>query len=291
MEKLKINLKAHIKKLSDEIGARNYIYYDELNEAADYIAGEFGRSGYRASFQNYNAKNKLFKNVIAVKEGTKKREEIIVVGAHYDTMLTSPGANDNTSGVSALLELARLAFGMQTERTIKFVAFTNEEPPFFFTKDMGSRVYAGAASERGEDIRAMICLETIGYYSDERNSQNYPMPFGLFYPDRANFIGAVGNFKSLRLLKILKKAFKKNSTFNIITAAMPTLVTGVNFSDHDSFWRQGYKACMVTDTAFYRYRYYHTSEDTYEKLDYEKLSLVVEGLHHALLKLSKTRLI
>ena len=291
MEKSKINLEAHTKKLSDEIGARNYIYYDELNESADYIEGEFGRSGYSPEMQNYNAKNKLFKNVIATKEGTKKREEVIVVGAHYDTMLTSPGANDNASGISALLELARLAFGMQTERTIKFVAFANEEPPFFFTNGMGSRVYANDASQRQENIRAMICLETMGYYSEERNSQGYPMPFGLFYPDRANFIGAIGNFKSRRLVKILEKAFKKNSTLNIVTAVMPALVTGVNFSDHDSFWRRGYRACMVTDTAFYRYRYYHTSEDTYEKLDYGKLSLVVKGLHHALLKLSKTRLI
>ncbi len=291
MKNLKKNLEKHIRELSDKIGARNYIYYDELNKAAEYIIAEFERSGYSPRVQNYYAEGKMFKNVIAVKEGSNRHREVIVVGAHYDSMITSPGANDNASGVSGVIELARLLTGLQTDRTVKFVAFANEEPPFFFTKGMGSRVYAKEASERREDIRAMVCLETIGYYSEQRNSQSYPIPYGLFYPDTANFIGAIGNFKSRRLVKILEKAFKRNSKFNIITAVVPEFVAGANFSDHDSFWRHGYRACMVTDTAFYRYAYYHTRDDTYEKLNYDKLSLVVGGLHHALLKLAKTRLI
>lgn len=286
MENLERDLNAHVIKLSEEIGERNYLFYDSLNKAADYIISEFERYGYTPQIQSYYIGKRIYKNIIATKTGEKKAEEVVIIGAHYDSVIGSPGANDNGSAVGALLELARICSKANTFRTIKFIAFVNEEPPFYLSGDMGSRVYAREAKKRKEDIKAMISLETIGYYSEDKNSQSYPIIFyHFFYPDRANFIAVVGNLRSRRLVKRIKDTFKRNSTFNIESAVAPELVPGVNFSDHDSFWRYGYQACMITDTAFYRYPYYHTPEDTYEKIDYAKLAEVVKGLYYVLLEL------
>ncbi len=284
---METNLKNHVIKLSNEIGERNYIYYDSLNKAADYIIEEFKEYGYIPQMQSYNIGDRIYKNIIAAKTGNIKPQEIVIIGAHYDSVVGSPGGNDNGSGVSALLELSRLCFKSDTARTIKFIAFVNEEPPFYLSGDMGSRIYARDAKKRGEDIKAMISLETIGYYSEHPNSQSYPLFYSFFYPDKANFIAIVGNFKSRRLVKRIKDAFKRNSAFNIESAVAPEIVPGVNFSDHDSFWRYGYQACMITDTAFYRYPYYHTQEDTYEKIVYDKFAEVVKGLYYATLELAK----
>jgi len=287
MENLKANLKKHVVKLCDEIGERNYVYYASLEEAADYIASEFKRYGYDLQLQSYDIEGRDYQNIIATKKGNKRPEEVVIIGAHYDSVIGSPGANDNGSGVSALLELARLSSGMETGRTIKFIAFVNEEPPFFLSDDMGSRVYARDAKKRSEDIKAMLCLETIGYYSERRNSQSYPLFYGLFYPDQANFIGVVGNFASRSLVAEVTDTFRKNSDFNIEAIVAPAFVPGVNFSDQDSFWRYGYKGAMITDTAFYRYPYYHTMDDTYEKIDYDKLTEVVKGLYYVVIELAK----
>jgi len=281
------NLKNHVIKLSKEIGERNYIYYDSLNKAADYIIEKFKEYGYIPQIQSYNIGDRVYKNIIAVKTGNIKPQEIVIIGAHYDSVTGSPGGNDNGSGVSAVLELSRLCLKSDTGRTIKFIAFVNEEPPFYLSGDMGSRIYARDAKKRAEDIKAMISLETIGYYSEQPNSQSYPPFYSFFYPDKANFIAIVGNFKSRRLVKRIKDAFKRNSAFNIESAVAPEIVPGVNFSDHDSFWRYGYQACMITDTAFYRYPYYHTQEDTYEKINYDKFAEVVKGLYYAMLQLAK----
>ena len=205
MENLEENLKAHVIKLSKEIGERNYAFYKPLNKAADYITDEFKRYGYTPEIQDYTIEDKIYKNIIATKSGKAKPEEIVIIGAHYDSVVGSPGANDNGSGITALLELSRLCAESNTDRTIKFIAFVNEEPPFYLTGHMGSRVYAKDARMRGEDVKAMISLETIGYYSEERNSQSYPLWYRFFYPDQANFIAAVGNFKSHRLVKKNKR--------------------------------------------------------------------------------------
>lgn len=291
MENVEGNLKAHVIKLSKEVGERNYLYYGPLDKAADYIIAEFKEYGYAPQIQSYNIGNKIYKNIIAVKSGNKSPQEVVIIGAHYDSVAGSPGANDNGSGVAALLKLSQLCSGLNTDRTIKFIAFVNEEPPFYLSGDMGSRIYAKDAKRRREDIKAMISLETIGYYSEKPKSQSYPFLFyRFFYPDKANFIAVVGNFTSRRLVKKIKDTFKRNSTFNIESVVAPEIVPGVNFSDHDSFWRYGYRACMITDTAFYRYPYYHTPEDTYEKISYNKLAEVAKGLYYILLELSKSRL-
>lgn len=285
MENLGKNLEKHVVELTAKIGERNYIRYEALDKAANYITEEFRRFGYNPKIQSYYLGNRIYKNIIVLKTGSIRPQETIIIGAHYDSVAGSPGANDNGSGVSALLELSRLLADISTDKTIKFIAFVNEEPPFFFTPNMGSRVYAKDAKNRGENIKAMISLETIGYYTDERRSQSYPPFYNFFYPDTANFIGVVGNFKSRRLVNEIKRTFKKNSKFNIETVIAPVFIPGVNFSDHDSFWRYGYKACMVTDTAFYRYPYYHTSEDTYDKINYKNLAEVVKGFYYVLLEL------
>ena len=289
MENLEKNLKTNVVKLSEKIGERNFIHYDSLQDAADYIIAEFKKYGYDPEIQTYDFQNKPYRNIIATKKGSVRPGEVVVIGAHYDSVIGSPGANDNGSAVGALLELARLFSEKDVERTVKFIAFVNEEPPFYLTGDLGSRGYAKDARKRKEDLKAMLSLETIGYYSDAKNSQSYPFFYGLFYPDQANFIGVVGNFSSWDLVKEVKSAFKKNSTFPVESVVAPNFVPGVNFSDHDSFWSYGYKACMVTDTAFYRYPYYHSAQDTYEKIDYPKLAEVTKGLYYVVLDLAGSK--
>jgi len=211
-----------------------------------------------------------------------------LLGAHYDTVPGCPGANDNTSGVAALLELSRLFTSIEPALTVRFVAFVNEEPPYFLTGQQGSVVYAKAARQRGDDIRLMASIETIGWYNSEPGSQRYPPLFNLIYPNRADFIGFVSNFRSRPALRRLAAAFRANSDFPLQTAATFAFVPGVSWSDHRSFWRQGYRAVMITDTAFYRYRHYHQPSDTPDKLAYPELARVTAGLYAAFSELART---
>src|SRR3989338_507442 len=276
------NLEVHVKKLSDEIGERSMFKYEALEKAAEYISGQLKSYGYVVEYQEYTAGGKAAKNIIATKRGLGKENEIVLVGAHYDSCF-NPGADDNASGVAGLLELAKALIEEKTERSIKFVAFTNEEPPFFKTEEMGSRVYAKAARQRNENIKAVIILEMIGYYSDKPYSQRYPPLVGLLYPNKANFISVVGNFPSGHLVKKLAAGFKKATGFPIESAVLPGFVPGVDFSDHWSFWKEGYPAIMVTDTAFYRNAHYHQGSDTHEKLNYPSMAEIVTALKKALL--------
>jgi Zn-dependent M28 family amino/carboxypeptidase len=270
-------LKKHVYKLSHEIGDRNIFKYDKLNEAAGYITGELASFGYKLEFQEYSARNRMFRNIIAVKEGAKKPDEIIVLGAHYDTR-KNPGADDNASGVAGLLEAARIFSDKAPQRTIKFVAFTNEERPFFKRKTMGSRVYTKAAKERNEKIKGALILEMIGYYSNKPKSQYHPPGFNFFYPNKGNFIGIVGNTGSKGLLKKTVASFRRKSKFPIEWIIAPGIVVGVDFSDNWSFWKEGYPALMITDTSFYRNPHYHKASDTYDTLDYGRMSDVVMGI-------------
>ena len=171
--------------------------------------------------------------------------------------------------------------------SVQFVAFVNEEPPFFMTSQQGSMVYAQAARRRGEDIRLMASLETIGCYSDEPGSQIYPPLFRLFYPDRGNFLGMISDFRSRAALRRLAAAFRAKSDFPLQTASTFRFIPGVSWSDHRSFWRQGYRAVMVTDTALYRYPHYHAASDTPDKLAYPQLTPVTLGLFAAFAKLAR----
>lgn len=271
-------LKAHVYKLSYQIGDRNMFNFVALNKAANYITDRFNAYGYKVEFQEYTFFGKKVKNIIAVKTGSKFPEEIIIIGAHYDTYF-NPGADDNASGIAGLLELAGFMSGRENERTLKFIAFVNEEPPYFKTEHMGSLVYATKAKASQEKIKAAVILEMLGYYTDRVFSQRYPPFFGFLRSWKGNFIAMAANPASKKLLEQAVSTFKNGLRFPLEHVVASESVSGITFSDHWPFWQAGYPAILVTDTAFLRNRNYHLYTDTWEKLNYEKMACVVEGLY------------
>jgi Zn-dependent M28 family amino/carboxypeptidase len=274
-------LQGHVSALANRIGERNVFRPQALHAAADYIRAQWVSQGYQVATQSYEVYGVRSENLEITLPGTDQPDEILLIGAHYDSVQGSPGANDNASGVAALLELSRALSRMKPSCSIRFVAFVNEEPPFFYWGKMGSGVYAKAARAKNDDIKLMISLEMLGYYSDAPHSQSYPPLLGFFYPDRANFIAFVSNLDSRDQLHELVAAFRAHSDFPAESLAAFSFVPGVSWSDQLSFWREDYKAVMVTDTAFYRYAYYHSGQDTPEKLDYIAMARVVSGLQAA----------
>lgn len=283
---LETRLRRHVFALAHEIGERNTIRFTALQAAASYIREQWERLGFRVTAQGYEVEGRWCENLEIAMPGQERPGEIILAGAHYDTVPGSPGADDNASGVAALIEIARHLTSRPTGRTLKLVAFVNEEPPFFYFGKMGSGVYARAARRRGDDIRLMLSLEMLGCYSDAAGSQGYPPFLRHFYPDRGNFVAFVSNLRSRQQLREAVAAFRASTQFPCESLASPAIVPGVSWSDHLSFWRSGYPAMMVTDTAFYRYRHYHTPLDTHEKLHYAEMARVVEGLARALAALA-----
>jgi Zn-dependent M28 family amino/carboxypeptidase len=279
-------LRAHVEQLAGAIGPRHVGRVEALQRAAGYIAACFESAGLAVSFQSYDVGRVSVRNIEGEVPGTADPGGIVVVGGHYDSVPGCPGANDNATGVAAVLELARRFANALRPKTLRFVAFVNEEPPFFQTSQMGSSVYASAAKARGDRVTAMLSLETIGFYSDEKGSQRYPAPLNLVFPDTGNFIAFVSNLRSARLLRAAQRAFKARTSFPIEAAPAPESLPGVGWSDQWSFWRAGYPAIMVTDTAPYRYPWYHTEHDTPEKIDYEKFCQVVDGLEHVVFALT-----
>ena len=279
-------LKRYVYTLAGDIGERNVYRPQALHAASDYIEGKWRAQGYAVQRQVYQVHGVSCANLEVTVPGRSRNAEIILLGAHYDSVRGGPGANDNGSGVAALMAISRCCHGLQPSRTLRFVAFVNEEPPFFSWNQMGSIVYAKAARARADRIRLMMSLETIGYYSDEAGSQQYPPLFRYFYPDRANFVAFVANLRSRRALRKSVAAFRAHSDFPAEHVATFSFVPGVSWSDHLSFWRQGYPALMVTDTAFYRYPYYHTPADTPERLNYGAMTEVTRGLCRATIELA-----
>ncbi len=271
-------LQRHVWMLSDSIGERHEGAYRRLLRATAYIAGELARSGYRVDSLAFQVGQRWYYNLEVSVPGARRAQESVVVGAHYDTVEGTPGADDDASGTAALLELARRFAGARPERTVRFVFFPNEEPPFFATQRMGSWHYAARAAARGDRIPAMLSLETIGYYSTAPKSQRYPFPLSLFYPDRGDFIGFVGNLDSRGLMRDAIGAFRQNAQFPSQGAAAPALIPGVSWSDHQSFWLHGYQAIMISDTAPFRNPNYHQLGDTADRLDFERMARVVAGL-------------
>lgn len=280
-------LRAHVEMLAGTIGERNLWHREALDRAADYIAAQLVESGYAPEAHPFDVSGTRVNNLDAVLRGTSRRDEIVVVGAHYDSVSGCPGANDNATGVAAVLELAHRLARTPASRTIRFAAFVNEEPPFFQTANMGSVVYANAAKARGDRIVGMLSLETMGYYSDEKGSQQYPAAVAMLYPDVGNFIALVANVGSARLLMDARRAFKSRTPFPVQSAAVPAAIPGVGWSDHWAFWQAGYAAMMVTDTAPFRYPWYHTANDTPDRIDYEKLAQVVDGLEAVIESLTR----
>ena len=279
------NLRRHVAAIASR--EHNFFNPSELAASALYIEQTLTASGYAVTSQRFRVEPVEVRNIEVEVKGGELTSEIVIVGAHYDSVSGAPGANDNGSGVAAMLELARLLRESSPGRTLRFVAFVNEEPPFYLGDDMGSRRYARRSRERGETIAAMLSLETIGYYSDEPGSQRYPFPLGLFYPSTGNFIGFVSNLSSRPLLHEALASFRRHAGIPSEGVAAPAWIPGVDWSDHSSFWREGWQALMVTDSALYRYPHYHTERDTPDKVDYERLARVVTGLHGMLRDLAR----
>jgi hypothetical protein len=265
-------------------GPRNTWSMASLRAAARYIEESFIASGYQVERHVY-AEPIGGVNIATHCGGGGGRDarapharRVVVIGAHYDSVFDSPGADDNASGVAGLLALARHFAGSSHAKTLRFVAFANEEPPHFQTPAMGSFAYARRCHERGERISAMLSLEMLGYFDERPGSQLYPPPLSLFYPRTGDFIGFAGNLRSRALVRRCVKAFRRHARIGAQSAALPQLIPQIGWSDQWSFWQFGWPGIMVTDTALFRNPHYHTGRDLPVTLDYERMALVVEGL-------------
>ena len=278
IELLGSELRKHVSVLSENSTGRNNINEDNITPAKDYITRKMESFGLAPTFQSYELYGDIYTNVIVDIAGISNSNEVLVIGAHYDSVEGSPGANDNASGVGALIEIARYISENPTYHGVRFIAFANEEPPYFQTEEMGSLVYARSLPESSDKVIGMISIETIGYYTNVPNSQKYPKLIDLFYPSTGDYIAFIGNLGSRTLVSESIELFRKNSDVPSEGIASPAFVPGVSWSDHWSFWMGGYDAIMVTDTAPFRYEHYHKATDTPDKLNYEQYSKVVHGL-------------
>lgn len=282
------HLQIHVETLAGKIGERNIWEYKNLQLAAEYIEGEFKQAGLQARSISYTVEGKQVRNIEVEIPGAGNPSEIIIVGAHYDSLINTSGANDNGTGVAALIELARFFSTGKPNKTLRFVAFVNEEPPFFKTARMGSLVYVERSLANLNKIVGMISLETIGYYSSEPMSQKFPLALlRLFYPNRGDFLALVGNFSSRSMLKRSVKAFRQHSAFPSEGIIAPGWLVGIDWSDQWSFWKTGHPAIMVTDTAIFRYPFYHDPDDTPDKVNYDALARVVTGLQAVIAELCR----
>ena len=271
-------LRAHVVAIASE--PHNIGNDEALEAAAQHIERTLQRLAYAVDRQVFSVRGTEVRNIEATREPKDAPAAgTLIVGAHYDSFEDSPGANDNATGTAAVLELARLLEAWQPRQTrLRFVLFVNEEPPYFRTTDMGSWRYAERLSERGERVRGMIALETIGAFSDTLGSQRYPPPFGLVFPSTANFVAFVGMPRARAFLHEVIGSFRKHAQFPSIGGVAPDLVPGIGWSDHWAFHQFGFAAMMITDTAPYRYRHYHLPSDTPDKVDYDKLARITKGL-------------
>lgn len=275
-------LHRHVKQLTVEIGSRSIREYDKIQETKEYIVDCLKAFGHVPSFQTFTYSKKKYSNIIVTIKGIKSSGETVIIGAHYDTASGTPGADDNASGVAVLLEIARALKDFSPDRTLKLIFFVIEEPPIFKSEQMGSYIYAKEAKGRNENITSMICLEMLGYYTNEKDGQTYPFPMmSRIYPSTPNFVAIVGNLHSRDLVGKVKNSLKATSRVPVETVTSFSFLSGVDFSDHRSFWKMGYPAVMITDTAFYRNPNYHTESDTIDTLDFDKMSDVLKGMVQA----------
>jgi len=283
MDEIKQNTIGTVKYLAGELGQRCYKDLDKLALAADYIEHRLRSSGCETERQTFTYRDNAYCNILTEVKGTDPaRDEVLVIGAHYDSAEGTPGADDNASGVAGLLELARLTRRTPLQRTVQFIAFCLEEPPAYMTKHMGSYIHAKSLHDHGVKVHGMISLEMLGYYCDEKGCQYYPSSlFKLAYPNRGHFIAFVGNFSSRCFSGRVKAAYAAVSTIPVASLNGFSIIPGVDFSDHRNYWKFGYPAFMITDTAFYRNPNYHDSGDTPETLDYDRLTQLIEGLYRA----------
>jgi len=265
---------------------RNYANLDALNEAASYIQKELEKAGFKTEEQKYIADGNEYKNILC-SYGPKDAPRIIL-GAHYDVCEDQPGADDNASGVAGLLEVARLLGSQKPilSYRVDLVAFTLEEPPYFRTEQMGSAVHANYIVQNKIPVKAMICLEMIGYFTDEPHSQDYPVGvLKTIYPTKGDFIAVVGRMGENDLAKDIKKRMMESSTIGIESINAPKQMVGIDFSDHQNYWKHDLPAVMITNTSFYRNKNYHQVTDTPETLDYKRMAEVVKGIYYSITKM------
>jgi Zn-dependent M28 family amino/carboxypeptidase len=274
------NLYRHVDHLSVKIGERHLWKERSLDRTADYIEEVLEDSGYDVYRQTFIAYGQAVSNLIVEKSG--REGGVVVVGAHYDTVPGSPGADDNASGVAGMLELARLCKNDTTRKLLIFAAFVNEESPCFGSLKMGSMVYAESLKASGVRVEIMIALEAIGYFA-KNEVQQYPLPgMRLFYPASADFLAVVGNFPSTRYVYRLKRGIKGNADIKVRSFIAPAQVGGINRSDNSAFWHHGFRAVMLTDTAHFRNKNYHQETDTIDSLNFDTMAEVIRGLYHTL---------
>lgn len=285
---LSASLRRDVQELAGRIGIRT-AFDPGLAEAADYVESRFREFGFIPRRQVFEVDGRPCANLEVEIPARGEDAGIVVVGAHYDSVIGCPGANDNATGVAGLLALAKALAGSRPDRTLRFLAFANEEPPFFQTQRMGSRVYARRCRERKEKVEAMMSLETIGYFSDAPGSQRYPPPLGLFYPSTGDFIAFVGNVSSRSLVRRAVASFREHASIPSEGGALPAFLPGVGWSDQWSFWKEGYAGFMVTDTAPFRYPHYHTTRDTPDRVDFDRCARVVAGLEWVIRSLAGIR--
>ncbi len=271
-------LAAHVRNLSVTIGERNIHRLGSLPATTEYLRRCLTQSGYLVTDRSYDVDGQVMSNLEAELAGSEGSAGVVVIGAHYDSVAGTVGADDNATGVAATLELARMLQGNKHRRNIRFVFFVNEEPPYFQTEQMGSLVYARQLRSDSVPVSAMISLEMLGFYSDAPGSQRYPAILSLFYPNRGDFIGFVGNTESRSLVRRAIRKFRESAAFPSEGVAAPASLPGIGWSDQWSFWQEGYSAIMITDTALFRNLYYHTPRDTSDKIDFDRMARVVEQL-------------
>ena len=273
-------LEGDVRFLTELTPARNHENIVSLDKAADYIFDEFSKLDCQVERQFFEANGRKYQNVIAHfgPPDTPK----IVIGGHYDVCGDQAGADDNASAVTGVLETARLVHELKPELKyhLEFVAYTLEEPPYFRTDKMGSAVHAQSLKDANAKVKLMVCLEMIGYFSDEEDSQDYPVNFlKRFYPTTGNFISVIGKMGQGGVVRKFKKKMKSICGIPVSSMTAPAMLPGIDFSDHQNYWKHGYKAVMITDTAFYRNKNYHQTTDTIDTLDFEKMAEVIKGVY------------
>ncbi len=259
-------------------GFRTYLDTFTLNSVRDYLLDEFSKHSPAVYLQNYLVEDRIYSNVIALVGDTTLPR--IIVGAHYDVCGNQQGADDNGTGVVGLLQtLEQLKDYESKDYCIEFVAYTLEEPPFFRSEKMGSYVHAQSLYKRGVEVHGMISLEMIGYFSTEKKSQRYPLGIlKLFYGGKGDYITVVRKMNKGKFARKFSRIYKQSKTIKAKKFTAPKSLPGIDFSDHRNYWRMGYDAIMLTDTAFYRNANYHQPTDTIETIDFERLAKVIDGI-------------
>jgi len=284
------SLEADVSHFAVDLGERNLGHTPaKLEAAASWVEGELLDAGYAVTQEPYEVKGQKVRNLIADLPGSSVPRELVIIGAHYDSAEGTPGADDNASGVAVTLALARALHASPQARTVRFIFFTNEEPPFFRTPAMGSDVSAKNARARGDDVRAMLSLETMGYFTDAPDTQHDPWPFSAFYPSSGHFIAFVADTESSDLAHQVAGTFRAHATVASEGSTAPRFIEGVDWSDHGPYWRAGYKALMVTDTAPFRNPHYHEATDLPPTMDFARLARVTVGLEAVVRDLASPR--